>query len=67
MAKPGTRVFRPFGGEDDPTVPICLSCGEEAIHGGPIVPDRGFISTVGQCAFGDGWTWCETAKVFKVD
>lgn len=50
-----------------PTVPICVTCGAEAIHGGPIVPERDFISSVGQCSFGPGWSWCQASQVYRVD
>lgn len=57
----------PKSSDDVPTRPVCAVCGKTAIKGGPIVPGRDFIASpeVGQCSWGDGWSYCRTFDLWR--
>jgi hypothetical protein len=51
---------------DDDTKPRCQECLGDAEKGGEIVPDEEPVRRRwGFCAFGDGWSWCNTFQRFK--
>jgi hypothetical protein len=50
---------------DAATIARCRTCGKQAIKGGPICPDEEMVRGRWRvCCFGDGWSWCDTAKRF---
>lgn len=55
----------PESPDDVPTRPVCAACGKTAIKGGPLVPTRDFIASIGQCSYGDGWSYCHTSDLYR--
>jgi len=59
------RPDAPSSVDDAATRAVCQDCGQDAIKGGPIVPDEMMVrARWAFCAFGPGWVWCYTQRRF---